>query len=70
MRLFPGLLAIGATANGIPHYGPTSGDRCLSSRDDETGRYTLHKSNQSYNTILEKCNSKTGQNTTFERFEI
>ena len=50
----------GATKSGIPQYGPTRGDRCLSPGDDETGKYTLQKSLQSFNTIEMDCRSSSG----------
>ena len=64
MRLLPGLITIGVSAqNGIPQYGPTSGDRCLSDRDDQTGKYTTQYSIESYNEIEERCNKTPGINT-------
>ena len=48
-------------SGGIPQYGPTRGDRCLSPRDDETGRYTMRRSLESYNTIEQECFSKSGR---------
>ena len=59
MRLLPGLLLIGASANGIPQYGPTRGDQCLSPRDDQTGKYTMQFSMESFNTIETEC-ARTG----------
>ena len=67
MRLFPGvLLTVGVSAQqqvykGIPQYGPTRGDRCLSRRDDEAGKYTMQNSDQSYNQIEEECRNKQGK---------
>lgn len=55
MRLLPGLIAIGASFDGIPQYGPTSGDRCLSPSDDDTGRYTMQYSHESHNVIEYEC---------------
>ena len=49
-----------ATKSGIPQYGPTRGDRCLSSRDDEYGKYSLHRSFFSYNTIEDLCAKSPG----------
>ena len=65
MRLLPGLLVIGVSAQGIPQYGPTRGDQCLSPGDDETGRYTMKNSIESYNTIEDAC-----RDTGFNIFEI
>ena len=61
MRLLPGLLAIGVSADGIPQYGPTRGDSCLSRGGDETGRYTMHFSHESENSIVSKCQAKPGK---------
>jgi len=61
MRLLPGLLTVGVSAqngfSGIPQYGPTSGDRCLSDQDDQTGKYTMQYSIEPYNAIFEQCNN-------------
>ena len=46
---------------GIPDYGPTRGDRCLSSRDDDTGKYTLQFSTESQNLVEAECSSKSGR---------
>ena len=59
MRLLPGLLAVGVMADGIPQYGPTRGDRCLTSRDDDSGKYTMERAIESFNTIEAEC-SKIG----------
>ena len=61
MRLLPGLLAIGVSADGIPQYGPTRGDRCLSPGEDDAGKYTMQRAIQSFNTIEAEC-SKIGKN--------
>ena len=61
MRLLPGLFAIGVSAEGIPQYGPTRGDRCLSQGDDETGRYTMQFSSESENFIQSECEAKPGK---------
>ena len=47
-------------SGGIPQYGPTSGDRCLSRGDDEAGRYTMKYSHQSYNKIEKDCEIRSG----------
>ena len=62
MRLLPGLLALNVSAQGIPQYGPMRGDRCLSPGDDDTGKYTMQNSIESFNTIEEMC-LRTGENT-------
>ena len=69
MRLFPGLLIVGVSAqnsrisqdSGIPQYGPTDGDRCLSRRADDAGRYTMKYSHQSYNKIVHDCEKRQGK---------
>lgn len=48
-------------SGGIPQYGPTKGDRCLSPRDDGIGQYTMRFSTESFNTIEQKCFSKSGR---------
>ena len=50
----------GATKSEIPQYGPTKGDRCLSSHDGKTGKYTMQKSMESPNTIQDLCHSTPG----------
>ena len=62
MRLLPGLLAIGVSSDGIPQYGPTRGDRCLSPSDDDSGKYTMRRAVESFNTIEAECKSKIGKN--------
>ena len=62
MRLLSGLLAIGVSAQGIPKYGPTRGDSCLSPGESELGKYTMRYSIESYNAIEAEC-LKTGKNT-------
>ena len=47
-------------SGGIPQYGPTSGDRCLSRGDDEAGKYTMKYSHPSYNLIKEECENTSG----------
>lgn len=61
MRLLPGLLAIGVSADGIPQYGPTRGDSCISRGGDETGRYTMRYSSESENSIIPECEAKPGK---------
>lgn len=63
MRLLSGLLAIGVSAQGIPKYGPTRGDSCLSPGESELGKYTMRYSIESYNAIEAECKLKTGKNT-------
>ena len=62
MRLLSGLLAIGVSAQGIPKYGPTRGDSCLSPGESELGKYTMRYSIESYNAIEADC-LKIGKNT-------
>ena len=50
----------GATKPGIPQYGPTRGDECLSRGDDETGKYTMQYSIESLNYIEDKCRKTPG----------
>ena len=50
----------GATKSGIPQYGPTRGDMCLSSGDDETGRYTMKFSSESENFMYSECKESPG----------
>ena len=50
----------GATKSGIAQYGPTRGDRCLSPRDDATGKYTMQYSTESFNTIEDRCDRSSG----------
>ena len=51
----------GATkSGGIPQYGPTRGDRCLSRGDDETGKYTMLHNNYSENSIMAECKKFPG----------
>ena len=47
-------------SGGIPPYGPTSGDRCLSYGDDQEGRYTMQYSHESLNIIVEDCEQASG----------
>ena len=47
----------------IPQYGPTRGDRCLSERDDQTGKYTMQYSIESINEIKYQCQNSQGQDT-------
>ena len=51
----------GATkSGGIPQYGPTRGDKCLRSGDDETGKYTLQFSSESEHFIQSECDESPG----------
>ena len=70
MRLLPGLLVVGTSANGIPQYGPTSGDRCISDRDDQTGKYSMQNSIESFNDIEGRCNETPGMNTSNPKSHI
>ena len=47
-------------SGGIPQYGPTRGDRCLSDRDDQTGKYTMQYSTESYHAIEQQCQNSQG----------
>lgn len=62
MRLLPGLLALNVSAQGIPQYGPMRGYWCLSPEDDDTGKYTMKYSIESFNRIEEECR-RLGKNT-------
>ena len=61
MRLLPGLLTIGVSARGIPQYGPTRGDRCLTPNEDDTGKYTMNYSIESENAIVSECEKNPGK---------
>ena len=59
--IFQSATKSGATkSGGIPQYGPIRGDRCLSSGDDETGKYTMQHSHESFNTIEIRCAESPG----------
>ena len=66
MRLLTGLLAYGVSADGIPQYGPTRGDRCLTPRDNDSGKYTMQRAIESFNYIEAEC-LKIGQNASLSK---
>ena len=45
---------------GIPQYGPTNGDRCISPGGDETGKYSMQYSIESYDVIAADCTRSPG----------
>ena len=47
-------------SGGIPHYGPTKGDRCISPGGDETGKYSMQNSIESYDVIAAECTRSSG----------
>ena len=44
----------------IPQYGPTQGDRCISPGGDETGKYSMQHSIESYGVIAAYCKRSPG----------
>ena len=44
----------------IPQYGPTKGDRCISPGGDETGKYSMQYSIESYDVIAADCTRSSG----------
>ena len=44
----------------IPQYGPTQGDRCISPGGDETGKYSMQHSLESYGVIAAYCKRSPG----------
>ena len=50
----------GATKSGVPQYGPTRGDSCLSPGGDDTGKYTMQHSEESENRIMAECEKSPG----------
>lgn len=66
MRLLTGLLAYGVHADGIPQYGPTRGDGCLTPRDDDSGKFTMQKAIESLNMIEANC-FEIGKNATLSK---
>ena len=51
-------------AGRIPQYGPTKGDRCIRPGGDETGKYSMQYSLESYDVIAARCTRSPGN--TFE----
>ena len=51
-------------SEGIPQYGPTKGDRCIRPGGDETGKYSMQYSLESYDVIAARCTRSPGN--TFE----
>ena len=47
-------------SGGIPQYGPTKGDRCISPGGDETGKYSMQRSLESYDVIAAECTRSSG----------
>ena len=44
----------------IPQYGPTKVDRCISPGGDETGKYSMQHSIESYGVIAAYCKRSPG----------
>ena len=55
-------------SGGIPQYGPTKGDRCISPGGDETGKYSMQYSRESYDVIAAHCTRSPGN--AFDHFII
>ena len=53
-------------SEGIPQYGPTKGDRCIRPGGDETGKYSMQYSVESYEVIAAQCTRSPGN--AFENF--
>ena len=47
-------------SGGIPQYGPTKGDRCISPGGDESGKYSMQYSRESYDVIAAHCTRSSG----------
>ena len=47
-------------SGGIPQYGPTKGDRCISPGGDESGKYSMQYSRESYDVIAAHCTRSPG----------
>ena len=52
-------------SGGLPQYGPTKGDRCISPGGDESGKYSMQHSRESYDVIAAHC-ARSPDNT-FEK---
>ena len=47
-------------SGGLPQYGPTEGDRCISPGGDESGKYSMQYSRESYDVIAAHCTRASG----------